>query len=297
MATLEFGLFDGIGRAGRVVSALGACGFGPEDLSLVAYENEGRDLSRDPTVNSATCRTSQIRAFDDHLSQALLGAHTLPVGGIGSVLVTGPFALTLIQTRRAASAADLMAALTILQVLDADASYYAEAVRRGGSLVLVNAPLHMVDRAQDIMLLHNAVDRQQRVQRWRQQGWERFDPEGRPCTSEETTRERLQQANEYRGRRGFHLYDRDFRGHYYLTETHSTEPYEQYATAYHYGYKLVYDQEYRDKDWSTLEPRARRQWEQHAEQRWEAVVDAIYYGFTKGQEHHRSWIGGVSLSR
>jgi hypothetical protein len=292
MATIVLGLFDGISRAGRVMSALEACGFGREDISLVTSENRDLSLSNGATASPTSHSLSQLHAFDTD-RQALLVAQSLSVGGIGSVRVTGPFVLTLTQTRNASGTTDLNAALTALDVPDSDASCYAEAVRRGGSLVLVNAPDHMVDRAQDILLLHNAIELQQRMQRWRQQGWEHFDPNGHPCTNEEITREWSQQANECQHRCGFHPYDRDFRCHYYLTYPYSHEPYERYASAYHYGYRLVCDLDYRGKDWSTIEPRVRRQWEKQEGQRWEAVADAIYYGFIKAQEHYRSWTGGA----
>ena len=289
MSTIECSLFDGINRAAGVVSALSACGFSSEDLSLVVHENENMSITTSTTADAAPSPSSQAHVFEDNLRCGLLVAHSIIVGGIGSVLVTRPFAMALVGTRRALGAANLMDALMVLNVPDIDASSYAEAVRRGGSLLLINAPDHMLDRVQDILLLHNAVDLPQRVRRWRQQGWEHFDPYGLPCTNEELNRERFQQANEDRRRYGFHPYDRDFRSHHYLTDAHGNEPYEYYASAYRYGYRLVYDRDYRSKDWPTVEPRARRQWERQEGQRWEAVSDAVYYGFIKGQDHNRAW--------
>jgi hypothetical protein len=294
MSKIVPGLFDGIGRAGRVISALGACGFSREDVSLVKSENDRASSPSDGvTATRAPHSFSQLHEFDTNPSQTLLGAQSLPVGGIGPVRVTGPFILTLTRTRDASGTADLSVALTALDIPEDEVGCYAEGVRRGGSLVLVTAPDHMVDRAQDIMSLHNAVDLQQRAQRWRQQGWEHFDPDGLPCASEEITREWSQQANECQSRCGFHPYDRDFRCHYYLTYPYSHEPYERYASAYRYGYEVVCDHDYRGKDWSAIEPRARRQWEQQGGQRWEAIADAVYYGFIKAQEHYRPWTGGV----
>jgi hypothetical protein len=113
-----------------------------------------------------------------------------------------------------------------------------------------------------------------------------------PCTSAELARERLQQANEGRRRFGFHPYEHDFRSHYYLTyltAPHSNEPYERYASAYCYGYRLVYDREYRGKDWATIAARARHRWEHEEEQPWDAVADAVSYGFSTGRDHERSW--------
>jgi hypothetical protein len=271
------------------MSALCVCGFSRADISVVAYESSDMSISSSAMENSAKSIPSQVHILDEDVSKLLLAAQALPVGGIGLVLVTGPFAMTLERTRNASGIADLMAALTVIDTPDSNASSYAEAVRRGGSLVLVNAPDHMVDRAQDILLLHNVVELSRRESRWRQQGWEHFDQHGHPYTNEEMTEEHLQQARENREGCSFHPYDRDFSRHYYLIDASENDPYERYALAYRYGYGLVYDPLYLGKDWSTIEPRVRRQWEQHEEQRWEAVAKAIYYGFTKGQEHQRSW--------
>jgi uncharacterized protein (TIGR02271 family) len=65
-------------------------------------------------------------------------------------------------------------------VPEADASMYAEGVRRGGSLVVVKASDTHADRGLEIMSRANLVDIDQRVAHWRQEGWERFDPEAAP---------------------------------------------------------------------------------------------------------------------
>jgi len=289
MSTIECSIFDGINHAAGVVSALSACGFSSEDLSLVVCEHENMSMTSSSTMGAGPSPSSQAQVFEDNPRRGLLVAHSILVDGIGTVLVTGSFASVLVGTRYGLKATNLINALTALHVPGTDVDSYAEAVRRGGSLLLINAPDHMLDRVQDILLLHNVVDLSQRAQRWRQQGWKYFDPHGLPYTNEELNRERLQQANEERRRCDFHPYDRDFRSHYYLTDVHGNEPYEYYASAYHYGYRLVYDRDYHGKEWPTVESRARRQWERQEGQPWEAISDAVYYGFVKGQYHNRAW--------
>ncbi len=289
MSTIECGVFDGINRAAGVVATLSACGFSSEDLSLVVQENEHTSITISTAANAASFLSSQASLLNPNLRYSLLMADSITVGGIGPVLATRPFAMVLAGTRRISGAANLMDALTGLHISDGNASTYAEAVRRGGSLLLINVPAHMFDRVQDILLLHHVVDLSQRVRRWRQQGWEHFDPHGLPCTHEELNRERFQQANENRRRCSYHPYEQDFRSHYYLMRAPGDEPYEYYAPAYRYGYRLVWERDYRGKDWSTVEPRARCQWERQEGQCWEAVADAVYYGFIKGRDHNQAW--------
>jgi len=63
-------------------------------------------------------------------------------------------------------------------------------VRRGGTLVTVNAEESMVDRAVDILENHNAVDVEQRASSWKQSGWTGYSSTAKPYTTDEITRER-----------------------------------------------------------------------------------------------------------
>jgi hypothetical protein len=75
-------------------------------------------------------------------------------------------------------------------VPEEEAGYYAEGVRRGGTLVTVNAEDSMVDRAVDILEDHNAVDVDQRASSWKQTGWTGYSSTAKPYTADEITRER-----------------------------------------------------------------------------------------------------------
>jgi stress response protein YsnF len=71
-----------------------------------------------------------------------------------------------------------------------DTHLYAEGVRRGGSLVLVEASEAQADRAREIMERFNPIDVHERRDRWRQEGWNRFDPKAAPYTETEMHQER-----------------------------------------------------------------------------------------------------------
>ncbi len=61
-----------------------------------------------------------------------------------------------------------------------DAEYYAEGVRRGGTLVTVNAEDSMASTAHDILQRHNAIDIDERSTQWRSGGWTGFDDKTEP---------------------------------------------------------------------------------------------------------------------
>lgn len=58
-----------------------------------------------------------------------------------------------------------------------ETGYYSEAVRRGGALVTVNADDNTVDHTVGIMERYGAVNIDERVAQWRQQGWSDYDPD------------------------------------------------------------------------------------------------------------------------
>jgi len=68
--------------------------------------------------------------------------------------------------------------------------HYAEAVRRGNSVVCVTAPADEVDRVVEIMNSAGAVDIDTHVERYRQTGYERHDEHAPPYSYDEAAAER-----------------------------------------------------------------------------------------------------------
>jgi hypothetical protein len=88
------------------------------------------------------------------------------------------------------SGADLVPRLTRLDVPQDAAEGYAEAVRRGGALVVVRVEDARASEATEILDREGAVDYQARVDAWRAEGWSGFDPEAEPFTPVEADAER-----------------------------------------------------------------------------------------------------------
>jgi uncharacterized protein (TIGR02271 family) len=76
--------------------------------------------------------------------------------------------------------------------------YYSEAVRRGGTIVTVNAEGDRADRAVSILERHDAVDVDERAAYYKETGYTGYDQSAPPYKAQDISREREQ----YRNRRG-----------------------------------------------------------------------------------------------
>jgi len=78
----------------------------------------------------------------------------------------------------------------------------------------------------------------------------------------------------------FEEFDKDFRTHYKgLKLTDSS--YDEFLPVYRYGYSLGTDARYGTGDWSTVEPEARRYWEERNPGTWERFKDSVRYAWDK----------------
>ena len=196
MAKTVVGLFDTAAEAQSVVQELINSGFQRNDISLVAndakgeyanYREVGGRAARLPKVpvparSAAVCSVACLGL--------LVGVGALAIPGIGPVLAAGPLAAalgaagasTLVGAGIGAAAGGIIGALVGAGIPEADAGFYAEGVRRGGTLVLVKSSDDMAQRAYDAMRRYGAVDVDERSGSWRETGWKSFDPNAEPYT-------------------------------------------------------------------------------------------------------------------
>lgn len=289
-------LYDDFSEAQRVVQDLVDHGFQRSNISLVASDAEGvySDYvarEEDPDDVSAA-EGAGFGAVVGGLTGLLVSLTALAIPGIGPVLIAGPIAATLIGAGVGAVTGGLIGALVDLGVPEEEAGYYAEGIRRGGTLVTLVVSDHMADRAIEIMDNHNPVDIEERVSSWRSSGWTGFDPDAAPYdrsyrdagnvdmpTYTSPTFER--EGNLYND---FNSYDDRFHSHYNTYYINSGYSYDQYVPAYRYGYYLATDDRYRDRDWNLLEPEARRYWETNEQGAWEDFKDAVRHAWHEVKE-------------
>jgi uncharacterized protein (TIGR02271 family) len=81
--------------------------------------------------------------------------------------------------------------------------------------------------------------------------------------------------------RGAEEYEADFRSHYTTSLASRGHPYERWSPGYRYGYELASDPRYAGRDWTALEPEARRDWEAQQKGTWDEFKDTIRHAWEK----------------
>src|SRR5262245_27984909 len=196
MAKTVVGLFDTFGEAQSVVQELTNSGFRREDISLIANDSRGEYVkARAVGDTSRTAEGAGAGAVSGGVLGGVLGllvgVGALAIPGIGPVLAAGPLAAalgtagasTLVGAGIGAAAGGIIGALVGAGIPEEDANFYAERVRRCGTLLIVKASDDMAQRAYDLMRSNGAVDIDQRSGDWRKSGWTRFDPDAGPYTA------------------------------------------------------------------------------------------------------------------
>lgn len=184
MAKTVIGLFDNRAEAQSVVQELLSENFRREDISVMSKKLEGQDRQGETVEYVEEDGDEQIKdmakgagtgAAIGGLAGLLLSLTSLAIPGIGPVLAAGPLAAVIAGAGIGAAAGGLISGLTRLGVPEEDANYYAEGVRRGGTLISVDAADDRAERAVSIMKRHGAVEIDKRAAQWRDEGWSGFD--------------------------------------------------------------------------------------------------------------------------
>ena len=188
------GSFDGYHTAQKAVRDLVEDGFMSEDISILAsnlsgeYRPDDGVRVTDTASNTTTgAVTGGLMGGAAGLAASLMG---LAIPGIGPIIAAGPLVATLSGAGAGALAGGMIGALTEVGVPEEHANNYAESVRRGGALVTVRADESRAERAARILRENGAIDLDQRVSRWREDGWTGWDPSAAPYTRDEAERER-----------------------------------------------------------------------------------------------------------
>lgn len=320
MARTVLGFFDDRQKAQSTVEDLVNAGFPRDDISLVTRSAE----SATPTVERGASGTAVgigTGAVLGGVGGLLLGLGVLAIPGIGPVLAAGPLATALAGAGIGAAAGGLLGALTDLGVPEEEAEYYAEGIRRGGTLVSVKvADEAAAERAAEIMDRYDPIDIEERAAHWREAGWTGWDPEARPYTAEDVRRETeryrstsrpevgelVRDTGVYGGMRdrqgrgvrayvplagaakadpasGIDAAEADYRMHFESVPGRARVTYEESVVAYRFGYDLEAGQQQRSVDWQSLEAEARRRWEERRPGTWDRLKEFVRYGWERAR--------------
>lgn len=179
------GLFETEAAADHAVKALQEAGFSKNNFSMVTRQN-----SIVQKVNRAEDQKEGAIQADNKLGAAggavvggitglLAGVAALAIPGIGPVVAAGSIAAALgtvaAGTGMGAAVGGLLGALTSLGISEEEAHLYAEGVKRGGILVIVEADEASALLANQVMQEAGAVEVDIRREMWESTGWNRFD--------------------------------------------------------------------------------------------------------------------------
>jgi hypothetical protein len=190
------GMYDSYDEAAQTVRDLEAANIPASDISIMAHRSGTDDVnggSAHGAVTGAGTGASAGAAIGGGVG-LLAGLGLLAIPGVGPVVAAGWLVATAAGAVAGAAAGGvtggLIGSLTSAGVAKEHANFYAEAVRRGGSLVIARVDEGLVTTAEAIMRRHGRIDPALREKAYRDGGWSEFDEESTPFTPADVARER-----------------------------------------------------------------------------------------------------------
>jgi len=171
--TTIIGLFDSVSEAEKAARDLMSTGFSHEDVGLIASDATGEWSRYKVSTLEGAGPSSKALGTKMGAGTALGGLgglviSELAIPGIGWVAAAG----TLLGAGLGAIAGGLASVIDTLGVPEDRSGRYAEAMRRGGTLVSVRVTEDRANEVAEIMQRHQAVDIDKRAAEWRAAGWQ-----------------------------------------------------------------------------------------------------------------------------
>lgn len=258
MAKTIVGLFDRFDVAKEALDELIRAGFSRQDISVVSRQD-------------------------------LHPGEERPASEAGMALQTPGVSL--------AAPGELVEPLQNLGVPEEEARWYDQAVYTGGTLVAMITEDPRAPEAAGILNHHGVVDIRRRAGEMgllstagAQPGEPvripvaggKSDEWHQPVRRKDTAL--AAPSTSHKGERDEEVWDKDFRTNWSSAFAGTGRPYEDYASAYHYGYDLARDHRYRRCEWNSVESEARHRWEQDHPGTWERVKEAVRYSWERVRE-------------
>ncbi|MBC8139380.1 MAG: DUF2382 domain-containing protein [Fibrella sp.] len=183
MAKTIVGLFDTFAHAQSAVNDLISAGFNRDDISVVANNASGEFGTHDGDHNGVNVSQAGGDAVKGAVKGGMYGGLTALaatvalalIPGIGPIAAIGPLSAFLGGAALGATAGGILGGLTGLGVPEHEAGYYAEGIRRGGTLVTIHADDMRASEATDILNRHNPVDMDTRAEYFKSTGFTKYD--------------------------------------------------------------------------------------------------------------------------
>jgi hypothetical protein len=187
-------LYDTYDSAVSAVNALEASGIPHSDISIVSNNVDNRYNKDRSNAAEDAGKGAGIGAAVGGVGGLLTGLGLLAIPGVGPVVAAGWVVATAAGAATGAvvggAAGGLVGSLTGAGVPERDAHFYAEGVRRGGTLVTARVDDARASTAREILKRYKAVDPAIRGAAYRETGWTSFDENAPAYTPEQVAAER-----------------------------------------------------------------------------------------------------------
>ncbi|MGO4567646.1 general stress protein [Rhizobium sp. 2YAF20] len=189
------GLYDNYDDARAAVEALEDAGVSSDDISIVTNKANGPDVEGQGShAADGAGAGAGIGALAGGAGGLLTGLGLLAIPGVGPVVAAGWLAATAAGAVAGAVAGGavggIVGAMVRAGVPGDEANFYAESIRRGGSVVAAKVDEGKVAQAQAILDSTRPVDVAARRASYIEEGWTRFDEAAAPYTPEQMAAER-----------------------------------------------------------------------------------------------------------
>jgi hypothetical protein len=195
MTQVVSALYDTYDAAVSAVRALEDAGIPYSEISIVSNNVDNRYApdQRTRTAEDAG-KGAGVGAAVGGIGGLLTGLGLMAIPGVGPVVAAGWLVATAAGAATGAvvggAAGGVVGALTKEGVSERDAHFYAEGVRRGGTLVSVRVDDARAPTARNILQRYQAVDPAVRGAAYRESGWTSFDENAPAYTADQIAAER-----------------------------------------------------------------------------------------------------------
>jgi len=196
------GLFDDDDAARQAIEDLEVAGIPHDSISMVANNADSRwssaSIQSVEGGHRGTATGASIGAILGAGAGLLAGLGMVAIPGLGPVVAAGWLAATVTGAVAGAAAGGIVGALTDAGISRDHAHVFAEAVRRGGTLVVARVEDTFVAMVQSILARNGAIDPESRAADYRNRGWTEFDESAPPYSAADIDRDRTRYIDRLR---------------------------------------------------------------------------------------------------
>lgn len=283
-------LYDERENAYEAVNALIEANIERKHISLLSanadgeFQEELAEEAQEEYVAEGAARGAVGGGVLGGIIGTAIGLSSFAIPGIGPFIGAGALVSALSGIGIGVASGTLYGALVTWGASEMEADYYAEGIRRGGTLVAVEVPEGSAEYVSEILDNFDPVDIEERAATWRQTGWTPKNATTETIVHDSHEAREEARANERNASKfRFDDYKADFERHYHDFYAASGQPFISYEPAYQYGYDLARDIRFRDSEWDDVCETAEVEWERNEETKrsWDEVKEAVNYAWTK----------------